>query len=47
MTVCEEDTLYTIRAKYNRRFNAHSGSYTWRKQMRTYWVRERTIATIT
>lgn len=34
MTVCEEDKIHDIRRKYNQRFNAHSGSYTWRKTFR-------------
>lgn len=34
MTVCEEDTIHEIRFKYNKLFNAHSGSYTWRKIFR-------------
>lgn len=31
MTVCEEDTIYDIQAKYRDLYNHHAGSYIWRK----------------
>ena len=31
MTVCEEDMIYDIQAKYRAKYNHHAGSYTWRK----------------
>lgn len=34
MTVCEEDTINDIKAKYSMRNNSHNSSYTWRKKSR-------------
>lgn len=31
MTVCEEDSIYDIIGKYKKKYNHHSGGYTWRK----------------